>query len=383
MTKSADDIRKNITEMMVKAINEGVPPWRKPWSASPNSGSPCNFVSGRRYTGINPLILMYWSLGFNYSSKFWGSSSAWLKNIGAHVMREQHAVAITLFRMMPKRDPKTKQIMKNGKGEDILFPMLREFPIFNAEQLQAPTVETLLGGGGIVQTMLGHKGRKDKSATSKDDLLKIALQYLPRKSQPKKTWTREKIAGAIHEQIKVRLDGYLVVLQDLNSEPDFDPAEQFIKSTKANIRYAGDRAYLDVMNDLVVVPEKRKFLSMADFYETVFHELVHWTQRADRVGVKVQEAGVDSYAFNELVAEIGACLLLIELGVPMADKMMDKSKAYVKNWLLRMSNDPKFIFDAAAQAGKAVDFLLGFVGRQNPVYEEQDESATHLDRAVA
>ena len=169
----------------------------------------------------------------------------------------------------------------------------------------------------------------------------------------------------------------------MNSEPDFDPAEQFIKSTKSNIRYAGDRAYLDVINDLIVVPEKRKFLSMADFYETVFHELVHWTQRADRVGVKVQEAGVDSYAFNELVAEIGACLLLIELGVPMADKMMDKSKAYVKNWLLRMSNDPKFIFDAATQAGKAVDFLLGFVGRQNPVYEDQDESATHLDRAVA
>jgi len=371
VTKSADDIRKNITEMMVKAINEGVPPWRKPWSASPNSGSPCNFVSGRRYTGINPLILMYWSLGFNYSSKFWGSSSAWLKNIGAHVMREQHAVAITLFRMMPKRDPKTKQIMKNGKGEDILFPMLREFPIFNAEQLQAPTVETLLGGGGIVQTMLGHKGRKDKSATSKDDLLKIALQYLPRKSQPKKTWTREKIAGAIHEQIKVRLDGYLVVLQDLNSEPDFDPAEHFIKSTKANIRYAGDRAFYSIIEKEVTVPNKRKFESIADFYETVFHELVHFQL--------AQNGWKGDYAMGELIAEIGACFILMALNVPHANKMLEKSKSYVASWLLSMKNDPKYIFDAASQASKCADQLLG---QTETILEEINAETQQIHREV-
>jgi len=391
--QSAEEIRQKITDMMVKAINEGTPPWRKPWAPGPNSGSPCNFTSGRRYTGINPLILMFWSMIYNYESKFWGSSSAWLKNIGAHVMKEQHATYITLFKMLPKRDPKTKQVMKTGTGKDIMFPILREFPIFNIQQLQAPTVETLLdgrcraGSGSIVKTMLGIEDRKARTViTTKAELLKIAEKYLLAKDQPKASGTREQIATAINLGIAAKIERYMPIDADMNNEPDFEPAEAFIKATGATIRYLGDRAYYTVGKDHITVPNRRKFESMADFYETVFHELVHWTQKEDRVGEREQEdktIGVQ-YAFNELVAEIGACLLLIELGVPMADKMLDNSKSYVKNWLQRMKNDPKFIFDAATQAGKAVDYLLSFVGRQNPAYEEEsDNNNEELDRAVA
>ena len=34
--------------------------------------------------------------------------------------------------------------------------------------------------------------------------------------------------------------------------------------------------------------------------------------------------------------------------------------SYLKHWLDGMANDSKFIFKAAAQASKAVDFLLSF-----------------------
>lgn len=386
--QSAEEIRQKITDMMVKAIAEGTPPWRKPWSATTNSGSPCNFSSGRRYTGINPLILMLWSMFHKYESKYWGSSSAWLKNIGAHVMKEQHATYITLFKMLPKRDPKTKKVMKNSAGKDIMFPILREFPIFNIQQLQAPTVETLLdgrcraGSGSLVKTMLGLEDRKARTAiTTKIELLKIAEKYLLVKDQPKESATREQIATAINLGIAAKIERYMPIDVEMNNEPDFEPAEEFIKLTGATIRYDGDRAYYTVGKDHITVPNKRKFESMGDFYETVFHEMIHWTQKEDRVGVREQEDKDVQYAFNELVAEIGACLLLVELGVPMADKMLDNSKSYVKNWLQRMKNDPKFIFDAATQAGKAVDYLLSFAGRQNPTYEESDNE--ELDRAVA
>lgn len=389
--QSAEEIRQKITDMMVKAVTEGTPPWRKPWSPGPNSGSPCNFSSGRRYTGINPLILMFWSMIYNYESKFWGSSSAWLKNVGAHVKKDQHATYITLFKMLPKRDPKTKQVLKTGAGKDIMFPILREFPVFNIQQLQAPTTETLLdgrcraGSGSIVKTMLGIEDRKARTAiTTEAELLKIAEKYLPAKDRPKASATREQIAEAINKGIAAKIERYMPIDADMNNEPDFEPAESFIKATGATIRYMGDRAYYTVGKDHITVPSKRKFESMGNFYETVFHELIHWTQKEDRVGEREQEdktVGVQ-YAFNELVAEIGACLLLVELGVPMADEMLDNSKSYVKNWLQRMKNDPKFIFDAATQAGKAVDYLLSFVGRQNPVYEEEPDD-NELDRAVA
>jgi len=387
---TAEEIRKKITDMMVKAIDDGTPPWRKPWTNGSNSGLPCNFQSGRRYTGINPLILMFWSMINNYESKFWGSSSAWLKHVGAHVIREQQATWVTLFNMIPKRDPKTKQLVKNKEGETVLVPILRQFPLFNVKQLQAPTVDSLLdgrcrgGSGSLVKTMLGIEDRKARSeVTIKDELLCIAKRYLSAKDCPKSSATREEIAESISSGIKKSIVRYMSVDVEANNEPDFSPAELFIKATNVKINYRGNRASYSGATDEITVPNKRKFLSMADFYETMFHELIHWTQKEDRVGIRVQESDMQ-YAFNELVAEIGACLLLVELGVPIAENMLENSKSYVKSWLQRMENDPKFIFDAATQAGKAVDYLLGFIDRQNPVCEETEDSASNtFDRAVA
>ena len=34
--------------------------------------------------------------------------------------------------------------------------------------------------------------------------------------------------------------------------------------------------------------------------------------------------------------------------------------AYLQSWLQAMQNDPKYIFNASAQASKAVDYLLSF-----------------------
>ena len=177
MKKTPDEIRKNVTETMVKAITEGTPPWRKPWSFGQNSGAPCNFTSNRRYTGINSLILMLTSAFEGYESKFWGSGNAWLKHVGAHIIREQQATWITLFNMIPKRDPLTKNIVLNSKGEEVKIPLLRVFPIFNVSQIQAPTVETLLSGGGIVGALLEQEKRK-KTPTTIVELQKIAEKYL-------------------------------------------------------------------------------------------------------------------------------------------------------------------------------------------------------------
>jgi antirestriction protein ArdC len=48
-----------------------------------------------------------------------------------------------------------------------------------------------------------------------------------------------------------------------------------------------------------------------------------------------------------------------ELGLPTTDNLTNHA-AYVKNWLQGMNGDPKFIFRAAAQASKAVEFLMSF-----------------------
>ena len=77
------------------------------------------------------------------------------------------------------------------------------------------------------------------------------------------------------------------------------------------------------------------------------------------------ERASEGYAAGELVAEIGGCFLASELGLPTGESLTNHA-AYVQGWLKAMENDPKYIFKASAQAGKAVDYLLSFSRKPEP-----------------
>src|SRR5574343_1934400 len=102
MKKTSEQIRKDITARISTAIQSGTMPWRQPWVRSPNSGHPCNFVSKRRYNGINPLILMLTAEEKGFFSKHWGTYSAWIKNLGCHVKKGEKGTFIILFKHFPK-----------------------------------------------------------------------------------------------------------------------------------------------------------------------------------------------------------------------------------------------------------------------------------------
>ncbi|MEO1194221.1 MAG: zincin-like metallopeptidase domain-containing protein [Pseudomonadota bacterium] len=62
-----------------------------------------------------------------------------------------------------------------------------------------------------------------------------------------------------------------------------------------------------------------------------------------------------AYAFEELVAEIGNCMLCAQIGV---EPEFDQSAAYVEGWLEAMKEDSRAIFRAASEAQKAVDYIM-------------------------
>lgn len=374
--QSAQEVRERITNQMIDALSKGSPPWRKPWSAGPNAGAPRNFQSHHRYTGINPLMLMWSAMAEGWNSCCWGSSSAWNKNIHAHVRKGEKATRVIFYHMIDQKDESGAPVV-DGKGRPKRFPLLREFPVFNADQMQAPDVEVLLDGkcqrgkrGSYVRNILAHNSTKERTkVTTVKELQEIVAAIVPKKSQPEKLPSnREPLAHLIHDGIQAKLDKYRVVVPETDHpEPDFEPAEALIAATEAKINHRGTRACYRPGTDAITLPPKAWFTTMSDYYETAFHELVHWTQPKKRVG----EVEGHQYAFGELVAEIGACFLMMEIGVPMPDTMMEHSQSYVKSWLEGMNSGekgegPKFIFDAATQAGKCVDYLLAFVGRENP-----------------
>jgi len=65
--------------------------------------------------------------------------------------------------------------------------------------------------------------------------------------------------------------------------------------------------------------------------------------------------GDRAYAFEELVAELGAAFLCADLGV--TPETREDHAAYLGHWLEVLKEDKRAIFSAAAHAQRAADFL--------------------------
>jgi antirestriction protein ArdC len=145
------------------------------------------------------------------------------------------------------------------------------------------------------------------------------------------------------------------------TEPDFQPAEELIVATDADIRHGGNRAFYEPVGDYIQLPHRERFGTLGTYYETAFHELAHWTEHPTRLNWDRKNGG---YATGELVAEMAACFVAAELGVPHGETL-ENHASYLKSWLEGMKGDANFIFRASKMASKTTDFLLSFV--QEPV----------------
>ena len=127
------------------------------------------------------------------------------------------------------------------------------------------------------------------------------------------------------------------------------------------IKYGMRKAFYSPADDNIGMPDRERFDTEAEFYGTLYHEAIHATgstSRLHRPGI-TETAGFGSnpYSKEELIAEMGAAFLCGHAGI--AEQTLANSAAYVQNWLVQLKNDNKLIVQAAAQAQKAADFILG------------------------
>ncbi len=66
--------------------------------------------------------------------------------------------------------------------------------------------------------------------------------------------------------------------------------------------------------------------------------------------------GNKTYAFEELVAELGSAMICGSLGLEA--KPREDHARYIKSWLTCLRGDNKFIISAASHAQKAADYAL-------------------------
>lgn len=161
-----------------------------------------------------------------------------------------------------------------------------------------------------------------------------------------------------------QVDGWDAPVQvDNHAFVDHTAAEQTIAymiGQGVDLQHGGDQAYFRPSADHIGMPDKTAFPVESDYYATLLHELVHWTGHSTRLArVKTigDKHGRHSYAFEELVAELGATMLCGELGVHQGYR--DDHAHYIAHWLEVMKGDKQAILQAANLAGKAVDVIMG------------------------
>lgn len=112
--------------------------------------------------------------------------------------------------------------------------------------------------------------------------------------------------------------------------------------------------------DRVEIPNQTLFLSVEDYYSTLFHELGHATGHNDRLRRKeVMEKkrfGSMEYGKEELVAEMTSAFLCGHAGIE--SSTIENQAAYIDGWRKAIKKDTKIIVLAAAQAQKAADYIL-------------------------
>ena len=121
----------------------------------------------------------------------------------------------------------------------------------------------------------------------------------------------------------------------------------------------GDQAFYRPSTDEVVLPIRKQFVSTAEYYSTVFHELTHSTGHPSRLNRLARPSffGTEDYSKEELVAEIGAATLVNHVGLETGSSLRN-SAAYIQNWLKVLKDDKRFIVSAAGRAEKAVNLIL-------------------------
>jgi antirestriction protein ArdC len=144
---------------------------------------------------------------------------------------------------------------------------------------------------------------------------------------------------------------------DLPEHERNERAEAFFDAIGAEVRWGEPMAAYIPSRDLIVMPERGAFIDAESMYATFAHEHIHRTGHKSRLDRDLKSRfDQDAYAFEELVAEIGAAMTCAHLQI----KGELRHASYVDHWLKVLKKDGRAILSAASMASKAADYLRAF-----------------------
>ncbi len=324
---SANDIYDTVTELILNTIKQvGHLPWQKEWTGS-SANAAKNYVTKKAYTGINYLVLNFdiklddkgnpYLVPIKFKQPYYLTFKQ-IEDAGAKLRKGAHsrqAFYYTTLLCFKKGDLAIRTTDKEKFAE-----FLKENNISKSDQEEF---------GFFIPIPKYYRVFRADDCTG----LKFG-----------KTPERKKIEP---------IDAAQAVIDCYPEPPKFT--------------FNGDQAVYYPKLDTVNMPEIALFDKPASYYSTFFHEIVHSTGHSKRLDrgndSRTRDGGrkdKSDYAFEELIAELGAVYLSAEAGILFSTR--ENSAKYLASWNKRLvellNKDNKAIFKAAAAAQKAADYIL-------------------------
>lgn len=304
--KQKRNIYQEVTDTIVEAIETGN---IQSWIrpwAQSGAIFPKNFVKGNQYRGVNILLLWYMASLKGYEHHLWATFKQ-IKSKGGSVL-------------------------KGEKSSEVIFWNVKEKEVG----------ETIINGDGKEEVVM----KKKKS---------FILRYYRVFNIAQ---TDLNIADFVEP---VETDEFKII----------ENAEKYIANIPHDVRHGQGRAFYNPARDFIGLPNKEDFTAPGHYYSTHAHELGHWSGSKSRLNRDLSgRFGDESYAMEELVAELSSAFVCAQLGI---DGEL-QHKDYVANWLKVLKDDNKAVFTAASKAQCVVDYLDKF--QEQPGKSEDTEPAS-------
>jgi antirestriction protein ArdC len=115
---------QKITDQILAQMQTVGAGWMNPMQGG-RAGMPRNAVTGRRYSGINVMLL-------GLTGQAWATYKQW-QSVGAQVRKGEEGTSVVFYKALQVKDRDT--------GDDTTIPMMRSFTVFNADQVDGYEVE--------------------------------------------------------------------------------------------------------------------------------------------------------------------------------------------------------------------------------------------------
>ena len=123
---------------------------------------------------------------------------------------------------------------------------------------------------------------------------------------------------------------------------------------------AQERAYYSPAADKIILPLRSQFKDEESFVKTLLHEMSHSSGAKGRLNRDMSGMfGTESYAREELRAEIGSLFTGYDLGLQLASEHYEDHSDYLKSWIGVLQDDYNELFRACADAEKISERLIG------------------------